>query len=295
MLTYNHAPFVREAIESVLMQKTDFPFEVVVGEDCSTDQTRDVLREYTDHRVRLLPADSNLGMVKNLARTLDECRGEFVAIIEGDDFWTDDCKLQKQVTYLQENDDVAICHHSVSLKYEVSGFSQDEIFSDPIIEHLDFDKLLEQNRIASCSVVFRRKHFQKLPHWFAGLNLCDWPMFVVLSLAGRVGFLPGKMATYRVHSGGVWSTSTYLKKARSAVDMYCRFKKHLPKSHLSKTKRHLSRVYFEIAREYRLQHNVHLCLLYMCLSAKEDWRRSAELMKGVMDRRLAMSSTKSTS
>lgn len=107
LITYNHEPYLRECLDGIFMQETDFEFEIVVGEDCSTDGTRDVLREYDARypgRMKLLFREKNLGRVTlNVYQTIMEARGEYLAFIEGDDFWTDPGKLQKQVDFLENH------------------------------------------------------------------------------------------------------------------------------------------------------------------------------------------------
>ncbi|MCR4890730.1 MAG: glycosyltransferase [Lachnospiraceae bacterium] len=108
-ITYNHEPYLRESLDSVLMQQTDFPFEIVVGEDCSTDGTRDILREYAGKypgKFRLLFRKKNLGRTTlNVYLTAMACRGKYLAFLEGDDYWTDPKKLQKQVDFLDSHPD----------------------------------------------------------------------------------------------------------------------------------------------------------------------------------------------
>ncbi|KAF1695302.1 glycosyltransferase [Pseudoxanthomonas koreensis] len=104
MLAYNHEAYVRQAIESILAQEVEFPFEIVVGEDCSTDGTREILLEYQALRpdlVRIVSSDANVGMNRNLARILTTSRGAFIAICECDDYWVSSVKLAKQVSFLQ--------------------------------------------------------------------------------------------------------------------------------------------------------------------------------------------------
>ena len=107
LITYNHEPFIRECLEGIFSQETDFPFEVVVGEDCSTDNTRDVIREFDERypgRMKLLFREKNLGRVTlNVYQSAMEAKGEYIAFIEGDDYWTDPKKLQKQVDFLEQH------------------------------------------------------------------------------------------------------------------------------------------------------------------------------------------------
>lgn len=118
-ITYNHEPYIRQALDSVFMQKTDFEFEVVIGEDCSTDNTRKILDEYKQRypdRIRLLYRDKNLGRpTLNVFQTSMECRGKYIAYLEGDDYWTDENKLAKQVAFLEENPDYSACTHTCML------------------------------------------------------------------------------------------------------------------------------------------------------------------------------------
>ena len=106
MITYNHAPYIAQAIEGVLQQKTNFPFELVIGEDCSTDGTREIVFEYQEKYpdiIRVITSDKNVGMKKNGYRTTKACRGKYVAFCEGDDYWHHPDKLQKQVDYLESH------------------------------------------------------------------------------------------------------------------------------------------------------------------------------------------------
>ena len=114
MITYNHEAFIKEAIEGVLMQKCDFPIELVIGEDCSTDNTRKICEDYASkfpEIIKLLPSNKNWGIIQNSDRTLQACQGKYIAICEGDDYWTAPLKLQKQVDFLEANQEYIICYH----------------------------------------------------------------------------------------------------------------------------------------------------------------------------------------
>jgi glycosyltransferase involved in cell wall biosynthesis len=117
-LAYNHAPYIARCIEGALMQKTDFPIEVVIGEDCSTDGTRDIVFSYArkyPERLRTVTSDSNVGMAANAARTFQACQGEYIAFCEGDDYWIDPLKLQKQYDAAVKYDAVLVVHGSIFL------------------------------------------------------------------------------------------------------------------------------------------------------------------------------------
>lgn len=112
MITYNHGPFIAQAIESVLRQKRDFEVELVIGKDCSTDDTRAVIAECQQrhsNKIRLITAAHNVGVQPNFIRTYNACRGKYIAMLEGYDYWVDDEKLQVQVAILDQNQDLAMC------------------------------------------------------------------------------------------------------------------------------------------------------------------------------------------
>jgi glycosyltransferase involved in cell wall biosynthesis len=124
MVTYNHEPYIAQAIEGALHQETDFPFEIVVGEDCSTDRTGDIVaqlqREHPD-TVRVTTSSQNVGSCANNLRTERACRGEFVAYCEGDDYWHDPRKLQKQVAFLRANPSYGLIHSDVNVEFVETG------------------------------------------------------------------------------------------------------------------------------------------------------------------------------
>src|SRR5919202_3380596 len=118
MITYNQEAFIAQAIRSALMQITDFDYEIVIGDDCSTDGTRDIVADLArkhPSKIRPLFQDVHLGVNRNLVSTLKACTGQYVAILEGDDYWTTQKKLQLQVNFLDCHYDYAICFHNVQV------------------------------------------------------------------------------------------------------------------------------------------------------------------------------------
>ena len=117
-ITYNHEKFIAQAIESWLMQKTDFEFEIVIGEDCSTDNTLQIIKEYQKEHpdlIKVITSEQNVGMQANFIRTYEACQGKYIALCEGDDYWTDPLKLQKQVDFLEENENYFITGHKAKI------------------------------------------------------------------------------------------------------------------------------------------------------------------------------------
>src|SRR5215831_15832736 len=123
VITYNHEEYIAEALEGVLKQVTDFPFEVVIGEDKSADRTREICESYAAKypQIRILPPEENMGMMKNFWRTWKACQGKYIAYLEGDDYWTDPLKLQKQVDFLEANPGYSTCFHNITMRFHKSG------------------------------------------------------------------------------------------------------------------------------------------------------------------------------
>ena len=123
MLAYNQEAFIREALESVLAQQTTFDFEIVIGEDCSTDTTRSIIQSYQaahPGKIRGLYRAENVGMIENFIQGYRACQGEYIAMLEGDDYWVDPCKLQKQVDFLESHPDFSICFHDSFVRTDSS-------------------------------------------------------------------------------------------------------------------------------------------------------------------------------
>ena len=125
MITYNHEPYIREAIEGVMMQQTDFEFELIIGEDCSQDKTREICFEYQKKypdKIRVLWWHENVSKLGgNSRRVFARCRGEFIALCEGDDYWIDPLKLQKQVDVMRQHSDVGLCFCGAKIFRSLTG------------------------------------------------------------------------------------------------------------------------------------------------------------------------------
>lgn len=207
MITYNHEAFISEAIDCVMMQQTNFPIELVIGEDCSTDHTRKICLEYKEKypdKIRLLLPESNLGMMNNFLQTLRACTGKYIALCEGDDYWTDPYKLQKQVDFLGANEDYSICFHSVRINQDDQII--DDYITPEVPETTDILYLAKGNYIHTPTVVFR-KNIDVLEQ-FIKINppIGDYVLHMLNAKYGKIKKLSDCMAVYRIHDGGVWST-----------------------------------------------------------------------------------------
>jgi len=234
MITYNHEPYIRQAIEGVMMQQADFEFELVIGEDCSTDRTREICFEYQKRhpdKVRVLWSQENSYLHMhpaggNAQRTMVRCRGEFVAFCEGDDYWTDPLKLQKQVGVMRSNAGVAICFCRVSSFCQKTGrFETVRYDTDPVgrmpgadmnralmLDLQDRRRLIRQHCIETSGILFRRRAYDEgqlngVEKWY--LSFEDTIAIERCLASGDAYFLPEEMSVYRCHCGGVYSILQY--------------------------------------------------------------------------------------
>ena len=221
MITYNQEAFIAQAIRSALMQITDFDYEIVIGDDCSTDGTRDIVADLArkhPSKIRPLFQDVHLGVNRNLVSTLKACTGQYVAILEGDDYWTTQNKLQLQVDFLDSHPDYAISFHNVQVVYQ-SGCSPSHLYHVGVQpEKRTIEELIVANFINTCSVMFRRDQSNELPSRFCSLRMGDWPLHVLNAQYGKIGYFNEVMAAYRVHDNGVWSPIGRLRQLEIEAD-----------------------------------------------------------------------------
>ncbi len=229
MVTYNHEKFIAKALDSVLMQKTNFDYELVIGEDCSTDKTRDILIDYQKrypNKFRLLLHEKNLGMHENGARVLDACTGEYIAMLDGDDYWTSPEKLQKQVDFLDNHLECAICYHDALIVHE-DGSREPMHYRSSQKAFSTVEDLFLDNFIPTGAVMFRSGLFGRVPDWVSTLKMGDWLIHILNALHGKIGYLDGTMAVYVVHPGGIWSSKNWQDHEPAMIRMFEALEKHL--------------------------------------------------------------------
>ena len=209
MITYNHERFIAQAIEGVLMQQTDFKVELVIGEDCSTDGTRAIVRRYAERypeKIRLLLPERNLGGGANSLAVFEACRGQYIALCEGDDYWTAPCKLQTQVAFLDAHPQCAMCFHEAydlwpdGRKTEYVRSRQTEI--KPFY---GLEDVVTRHFIPTASIMYHRDLVVPLRSVFLQITARDWMLHVMLAEKGALGFLDQNWSVRRVHPGGVMS------------------------------------------------------------------------------------------
>jgi glycosyltransferase involved in cell wall biosynthesis len=257
MITYNHERFIAQALESVLAQRVNFDYEIVIGEDCSTDRTREILvdfcRRYPKRIVPLL-RDTNVGAMRNLEATLAACRGQYLALLEGDDYWTSQEKLERQVNFLDTHPGSSMCCHRVQFLDE-TGFAEADVFPSLPAGPYTIEDLLKGNFVMTCSAVLRRDFVPAPPPWFRKMKLGDWPMFALAARHGTIDLMDEIMAVYRVHSGGMWSSLPSITRLLESTRMLEALDRHLEFQYTDTIREVIARPYLDLALTARLNGN----------------------------------------
>ena len=260
MITYNHEAYIRQALESILMQNVNFEHEVVIGDDYSTDNTRNIILEYQRKYPEIIyprMQEKNLGLIENFVRTYKSCKGEYIVTIDGDDYWTSPKKLQIQSDFLDENRSYSMCFHPVEMVFE-EGSRPSRIFPQLQGTTFTLEDILRSNFIPTCSVMFRNGLFGEFPSWYYSLKIEDWPLYVLNAQHGEIGFLDEVMGVYRIHAGGAWSSNTEENKYMENIEFYDCMEKHFQGKYRNIIKMMLYQCHYKLALLYEERNNMHL-------------------------------------
>ncbi|SDA96361.1 Glycosyl transferase family 2 [Algoriphagus alkaliphilus] len=211
MITFNQAEFIQRSIEGILMQNVDFDFQLLIANDASPDCTEELVNKYIHdypkgNRIKYIRHSKNFGMMANFIFALKECNGKYIALCEGDDYWTDPYKLQKQVDFLEANSDFVLCYHPVNVLFP-DGQIDEDYHVKGIIDKSEsniYDLAAIGNYIHTPSVVFRNL-LNTYPDSFNETPIGDYFLWMLLAQHGKIKKLPDVMAIYR-HGVGVHST-----------------------------------------------------------------------------------------
>jgi glycosyltransferase involved in cell wall biosynthesis len=217
IITYNHARYIEEAIDSILAQKVDFPWQLIIADDCSTDSTREILQAYKKKYpdlIHLILQKQNVGPERNWLDLIAYPKTKYLLYAEGDDYLIDPTKLQRQVDFLETHKDFSMCFHPVQVLYEDKPKIH-ELFPDPkqFANKRTFgvDDLLAHNFIQTNSVMYRWQFSRKNVKDVFPKNIIpgDWFLHLLHAEAGKIGFMNRVMAVYRRHPGGIWWESSH--------------------------------------------------------------------------------------
>lgn len=239
MTAYNQEGFINQAVNSILMQKVKFDYEIVIGEDVSTDRTREIvldLQKRHPDKIRVMLRDAavaerdrarGLGGKTNFVQGLRDCRGQYVALLDGDDYWTDPYKLQKMLDFLESNPACSVGFHDAIVLRDDNS-EPHRLYPADQKEISTLEEMISGGVFpVPCTVLFRNEFLGVLPDCFDKVLNGDWMLLVLLAEHGNLGYVNEVMAAYRVHSGGFWSRLDPVKGTREHIKTYETIDAHL--------------------------------------------------------------------
>ena len=218
-ITYNHEKYIEDAIEGFLVQETDFPFEILIHDDASTDNTANIVREYAEKYPNIIKPifqkENQYSKGKKIFPIVTHlCAGDYIAICEGDDYWTDPKKLQTQVVFLEENPDYVITYTAVKA-FDENGVI--ETYIGGVLNDLSEEQLKRASPINTLTTCFRNV-INEYPPEFSIAKIGDLTTWSFLGAHGKGKFISEiKPSAYRVHDGGIFSKQSSKKKKYMAL------------------------------------------------------------------------------
>lgn len=237
LITYNHESYIKQCLDSITIQKASFDFGIIVADDYSTDNTLSIIQEYSGKcniPIRILETAGNLGLVKNYQRALTACKSEYVAVLEGDDYWTSPYRLQKHIDFLDIHQECSmVFNRYVAFNQNSDNFN---IANDKMKEedrYVTIRELARGNIIGNFSTcTYRKSVIDRLDPGIFDMKIADWMFNLCISQSGLIGRIGEALSVYRIHSGGEWSNKSRKDKLKeeyeAAVeyDRYFNFQYH---------------------------------------------------------------------
>jgi glycosyltransferase involved in cell wall biosynthesis len=275
--TYNHEKYIAQAIESILMQNIDFDYEIVIGDDCSTDNTRDILLDFKKmypDKIQLLLPEKNTGADSNefFIKVFQACRSEYVALLDGDDYWTSPHKLQKQVDFLDSHPECSMCFHNAKVFYEDGSRGARNLNPVNQKEILILEDLLAGNVIATSSSMLRRGLLGEFPDWFLKAFPGDWIFFILFARHGNIGYINEVMSMYRIHKKGYMRKFDSIQQSRELIDLYPKINSFLNFQYDESIKKQIALRYYVLASEYEKIGDYESAVTYLekCIAERSE-------------------------
>lgn len=212
-ITYNQEQYIQQAVESILIQRIEGEIEVIVADDCSSDSTLDIIKSFeqkSPFKFKYLSAQNNLGHPQNYKRAIQACYGEYIAILEGDDYWVDPFRLQKHVDFLDlHRECVMSMNRMVLFEESFHKYSPQDWYLKESFEYITGQKLALGNCLGNLSAcVLRKSVLQRIDEGIYNLDVDDWLLGMTMAKYGLVVKLKDIMSVYRIHLNGQWSGKT---------------------------------------------------------------------------------------
>ncbi|MFN7039236.1 MAG: glycosyltransferase [Alphaproteobacteria bacterium] len=276
LVCYNQEKYIAQAIESILMQKVDFKYDIIIADDHSTDSTLNIIQEYANQYpelIKIIPKEQNLGVTKNYKRAFQSTNSKYIAILEGDDYWTSPLKLQTQFDFLELHRECSVCSHKFLLFTELYDDGHINKLSYNIkskatrIELKTAQDLIKDNFIGNFSTcMYRKDIIDKIPQELFDMQVYDWMYNIVTAQYGLVGYINEIMSVYRQHKQGVWSgklSKEKLKITLSLIDEYNKFLKYEYNAEFTELKTRLQVVNIKSLKS--INYNMFKHILKLCI------------------------------
>jgi glycosyltransferase involved in cell wall biosynthesis len=261
LLTYNHAKFIAQSIESVVNQQTSFPFEIVIGDDHSTDGTSQIVDQYAAQYpdlIKVVRGKTNGGPQPNSIRILENSQGKYMAALEGDDYWIDPLKLQKQVDFMEQNPDFAICFTNTRVEFFENNEEPYLLNSNIEKDVFELKDLIAETEVwfmGTATLFYTMSSIFPVQPWFHKTKSGDIPMIMLAARHGKIKYLPDVTAAYRRHAAGASNTDHKddAKFLENRIMMYTNLDKDTGYKFHDKFKRNLGGWYYLLlnSKQYR--------------------------------------------
>ena len=224
LVTYNHQKHIRQAMNGLFGQIIDGPIELVVADDGSSDDTLSIIKEFdgVDDRFifKYLDNSVNLGITKNYQRGYEACSGEYVAVLEGDDYWTSPWKLKRQADFLREHWESDLCSVNYFVYEEDRAQLTPRVAAGQGYRLVSARELIADNLMGNFSTcMYRRSALARLPKAMFEIKSYDWITNICLARSSLIGFLQEPMSVYRLHTAGVWTQTPHIEKLKFQLDI----------------------------------------------------------------------------
>lgn len=290
VITYNQKKFIRQAIDSVLMQKTTFPIEILVGDDFSTDGTREIIQEYEQNHPGVVigvlhPRNMGKNGGINFLETLKRVKGEYYALIDGDDYLTNPLKLQKQADLLDAHPDYSMTFHNALITYE-DGSPSHILNGDDMKPFYTVEDLIGEDEIwfmATSSTMYRNS-IREYPAWFRESSSGDIPRLILKAKLGKIGYIPDVMSVYRKNRAGASYHDNDRDEVflRNRIRMYSDINRELGYQYNRTMRRNIARYYRMMldAKQYEGSYfrRARLAMKYLYM-AKPDWQNARDVIR----------------
>lgn len=231
LMTYNHSKFIKQAIESILMQKTNYSYEIVVNDDCSTDDTLKIIEHYKSlypEKITILDNRQNLGITKNYKRGFKACTGEYIAVLEGDDYWVIPNKLQIQADFLDNHKNYAAVYNRYIMYDNPTGKWVLTFWNDNYkVLTFSTDDLIRANYIGNFSTcMYRNSIIKSLDDSLYEMEVYDWMFNIAVTQKGFFAYLPEVASVYRMYPSSSWNGKSIAERIKAMIkccDEYNKF------------------------------------------------------------------------